>query len=359
MKGGIIIILLLVVAFIVHNVDSCSKEPPTQAQTLAVSNPVKSPIIQANSVGNSNSPVTQINQSSNVSLKNNSDNTIFSNQGNAVYQKGTNNQILSPIFSGGIHGQMNLPVNNGTVNIYNPIYTNPPDTELRMYITQLWETVKFASNGVLLTRIQLEHLTELLTKIDRRTEDVHKLPDGRTSFGGIVGGASSVYGSDRNSGIESYDRGDYQLALEQSQKGIEDFESSPSNFVDEMVTILPASKALSYFNAGVSASMLSSNELAYEYALKAVAIEPTPLHQALIVSTLGNLAIESYSRADYSNTFYFGWPSITNYESIKYFTNGYSFRNVKSVYNVTFVAANAIGRTNESKHILDGYNNLK
>ena len=132
------------------------------------------------------SPVPQVNQSSNVAMNNNSGNTTASGSNATLnYQNGSNNQISSPNFSGSIQGQMNLPVNNGTVIINNPIYTNPPDRELRALVAQINDTATFASNGVFITKAQLLQLSILLTKLDERTEDIQELPDGRTSVGGI------------------------------------------------------------------------------------------------------------------------------------------------------------------------------
>jgi hypothetical protein len=71
-------------------------------------------------------------------------------------------------------------------------------------------------SNIELTRADIVSPIALLTKLDKRTADIKRPPDGRTSFGGIVGGLSSIYGADRNNGIYSFYRGDYRLALEQS-----------------------------------------------------------------------------------------------------------------------------------------------
>jgi tetratricopeptide (TPR) repeat protein len=325
MRGGLILVLIVAVALIFY---SCGKRH--------AASPTQSPSVTTTS--NTYSPVTQINQSSNVTVKNNSDNITIA---------GTNNQFSNQKFFGNFQGQMNFPANIGNLIINNPIYTNPPDTELRAFVTQINETATFASNGVLLSRSQLAYLTELLTKLNERTEDVQKLPDGRTSFGGIIGGASRVYGADRNNAIYSLASGNMHLALEQSQKSIEDFESCPSNFVNEMVNILPSSKAISYKVAMFSAGLLHSNELANDYALKLVGIDPNPTNKMYLVNTLGALAMQRHNENNYSNAFVLFQCAITNYESIPTnFPDRLTEEQAIELYGFAAQTAFMIGKTN-------------
>jgi hypothetical protein len=326
---------LIVSGIITASVVFFHKESPTVTQS-ATNSPRA---IQA--ANGHNSPITTVSQSSNVVLKNNSPNTT---------------QTFS---SNTLTGQLNLPVNNSgnlTVNINNPIYTNPPDTELKKWITNLDFRIDQQGTNIELTRSDILNLTALLRKLDERTADVQRLPDGRTSFGGIVGGSSTVYGKDRNDGIASFYRGDYRLALEQSQKGIKDFESSPSNYWDEIVTIVPSSKATSYFYAGLSAARLGSNDLAYEYACKAVSFNSTPDHRILLVSALANLAGQKFNQNQFSNAFDYGWAAVTNYESVAdSLTNGFSMtsNDVLLMFSETAASAHRLGKTNEEKIIAD------
>lgn len=310
--------------------------------------------------GATNSPVTQVNQPSNSTVNNNSGNIAINDNGdsngqNGIIQIGTNNLVSMQKFSGNFPGQMNIPANIGNLTINNnPIYTNPPDTELKAWVTQIQARVDSASTDITLTKKDIITLTALLTKLDERTEDVQKLRDGRTSFGGIVAGASRTYGADRNNAIFSYVRGNFHLALEQSRKAIDDFESCPSNFVNEMVTILPSSKAVSYRFASLSAQQLGSNELANEYALKAVSSDANFENKGLLVTTLADLAIENFRGNDLSNAFVFFQEAITNYQGIDTsVSNIMSDQDLIRMYSLAAISASQIGKTNDAFQYVD------
>jgi hypothetical protein len=309
------------------------------------SNPSTPPIAPLMSAGSQTAtsrtaPVTKISQSSNTTVKNNSDNIAVT---------GTNNQFSNQKFFGNFQGQMNFPANIGSLTINNPVYTNPPDTELRAWVTQVNETATFASNGILITTAQLSQLDKLLTKLDERTEDIQILPDGRTSLGGIVVGASRIMGGDRNAAILSFYRKDYHLAFQQSRKAIEDFESCPSNFIDEKITIAPVSKAVCYKVALLSAGFIGSNDLANEYAIKLVNIDPNSTNKMLLVLTLASLANQKHIENDYTDSFSLYQCAITNYESIK--TNVPDLltkENTIRLYVQSAQVAFQIGKTNEA-----------
>jgi tetratricopeptide (TPR) repeat protein len=158
-------------------------------------------------------------------------------------------------------------------------------------------------------------------------------------------------GGDRNAAILSFSRGDFHLALEQSKKAIADFESCPSNFIDERIIIAPISKATCYKYASTSAQILGSNELANEYALKLIEIDPSSTNKMLLATTLANMAIQRHAENNYTDSFRLYQSAITNYESCV--TNLPDFlaltkRQLLSLYS--FAAQNAfqIGKTNEA-----------
>jgi len=197
-----------------------------------------------------------------------------------------------------------------------------------------------------------------LKNLDERTEDIQKLPDGRTSFGGIVGGVSSIYGKDRNDAFDSFNRGDFRLAFEQSQKSIKDFESCPSNYLNEMIGIDPASKALSYAIAAVSAVHLGTNytELAYTYALNAIRLQSTSDYRAIFAITAANLSFQHYNQGHFSNAFFYGWLAVSNYEEVKKtlsHTKPIPKSEEQKMLTCTLAAAQEIGKTNEQKMIND------
>jgi hypothetical protein len=125
MKGGFIILLIFVVGFIVHEVDSCVARTSTPPQKQIIANPVKSPTQQIGAGGTGNQ-----------SVKYNSDNATQTGTNNTLnFQIGTNNQFLNPKFSGNVQGQMFMSV--GSLNMY-PTF--------RLQDGQTWSCPKRVSN---------------------------------------------------------------------------------------------------------------------------------------------------------------------------------------------------------------------
>jgi tetratricopeptide (TPR) repeat protein len=211
--------------------------------------------------------------------------------------------------SGPIQGQINASsLEHIQVNqyFYNGNVSNPPDPELiklRGRVSEVENKIETETTNLQLTRSDLLALTTLLKKIDERTEDIHRLPDGRTSLGGVIAIGENRLGDEFQTAIGDFNRGNFQAAFDQCRKIIESLEAAPSAWVYEIVYIKPEWKGLVYNFAALSAQRLASNNIANEFAQKAVGIDATPQNRLNLTTTLHNLAREYFLRSDFEKAF--------------------------------------------------------
>ena len=161
-KGVIaFVVCICLVLFVAHK--EFGGASTTSTQNLTATNPIKSPILQVGTASNVEQKIDYSSKSTastgGVAISGNGNVTMVGTNNTMNSQTGTNNQFSNLKFFGNFQGQI-IPANIGTFN-YEPIITNPPDTELRAWITNISETAAFASNGILLTTKQLSQLTDV------------------------------------------------------------------------------------------------------------------------------------------------------------------------------------------------------
>jgi hypothetical protein len=262
---------------------------------------------------------------------------------------------------GQIQGQINAPAQVVNVTqVFNNNYenSNPANTELHEWITNFEAKYEATTNDLQLTKKNVSTLISALKDLDEKTSAIEVLPDGRTEFGGVIAGNQHVYFDAADNAIKSFFQGNYAVALEYARTGIQVMESSSSrpNVSNEYISYTPLGKALCYYWAAMSAQRLTSNSIANEYALKAVGANPSADNKQMLVTTMGNLAVQKFKEQDFSNAFYFGESAFTNYESIRNsITNSWNIptNDLWSIYVIAGSSAQLIGRTNEAKLIMD------
>ena len=334
-KNGGIFILLILVAWIFYSCGKSRIEHSNQSPSAAVSKVTKSTIMQ------------------NVSM------TVTNAIGSALIQGSGNSASVdnSKKFfetnSGQIQGQINAPDHISVVqNFYNENYSNAPDpelTKLRDRVAQVESKIETESTNIHLTQSDLLAFTALLKKIDERTADIERLPDGRTSLGGVVAIGSLQYaGADYISAVQSYNRGDYRLAFDQARKTVDDIESSQRNWQYEIVSVKPEWKAQVYYLAASCAQRIASNNIANEFALKSIQSDASPENKMLLVTTLANLGNQKFNEGNLTNSFEYLYSAVTNFESVATeATNNISREQIVALYGSAARSAFSIGNTNE------------
>lgn len=317
--------------------------------------------LSANTV--SNSATIQVNQSSNTSIRNNSDNIAISNLGNAI-QSGISNQISMQNLSGSFSGQTFGAATIGTLTINNaPIYTNMLDPEIKNWVSNIASKVELTSGEVSLTKKDILALTELLTKLDERTSDIHRLPDGRTSLGGqiAIGGASYLE-KEFLSAATAFMNKNYYLCFTHSQKAISILESEPTGWVGgfEIISLPLKSKSAIYRLGSGAAFMVGSNDLMTIYAQQAVDLDSIPENTALLLHSLVYNSSLTATKRDFSNSFVFGHRAVTNYEHyIVSDPNLLPKETVISMYQLYEATALVLGKTEESRKAEQGLIKLR
>jgi tetratricopeptide (TPR) repeat protein len=248
MKGGFIIILLLLVAVIVHYADSMiyTSATPSKNFTASITN-------------SSNSPVTQVNESSNVNVNNNSGNSSFSNTGNftgsQIFQIGNNSKVTFNYYPTIVSDQI-------TQIVYKTQSTSP-DWEVFTNDVIVAGT-SFFSNDF---QSAYEHANEAIQYIERPNSDLITISTNAQFMGGIyLIAALSLDNLETNPQL-AYDliekavtfsptrittnaaaiiagnlsptffkRKDYSTALKLSMEPIKAYESDPQWFNDYMTT---------------------------------------------------------------------------------------------------------------------------
>jgi hypothetical protein len=263
-----------------------------KTQSLEVSDPVKSPTLQ---IGTASNVMQQVDYST---------------------------RVIAQTNSGQVEGQIVGPDHISiTQNFYNNGFSNVPDvnlTRLRERVSNIETKVETESTNINLTQGDILALTSLLKKIDERTADIQRLPDGRTSLGGVIAMGSPQYEmADATAAQFDYNSGDFHGAYNLSLKAISKIENTQSNWVWEVTYPTAQEKSSVYYLAGLSAERIESNDFAYKFAEKAFDLFPNDDHKMLLVSSLGNRANGEALHGDFTNALALYNSAITNFESIK------------------------------------------
>lgn len=171
----------------------------------------------------------------------------------------------------------------GTLNVY-----NNSDNATRDAVAALDRRLSNATTTLELTTNEVRLLSRALKDLDERTSAIEKkLPDGLTEFGGIVGGEPSVLQVEYKAAYDKFTKKSYAGAFEHLQRAIIAYESSPDGAAMTTTSITPTSKAALYTLGAQSALIIGKNELGYDWAKKAFAVETTwrtraPLSVALM-----------------------------------------------------------------------------
>ncbi len=321
LKGGSTIVILVIIGGICYHFLKSSLPSRQIQQTVSVSNAIQPSIQQVSGASN-------VTQNIDHSEKAFQSNYIGLSQG-ALIQSTIQNltQIYYP---------------TGSTN------PTPDESETKKSLAEIDRKVNAATNDIQLTRKDIAAITATLKELDERTEHIKRLPDGRTSFGGVVAGSSTKLPEEAASAIESLHKQDYSAAYTKSLNIISEFEAS-SNNIYEYVTILPRWKASIYGLATLSAYNLHSNLLATEWMVKAVAVDPTPLNKSFLVLLLAITAAGDFGTGQTSNAFTHIQKAVSTYETIDPPpTNIIASEQVNALYTMAQAIAALTGKTNEA-----------
>jgi len=198
----------------------------------------------------------------------------------------------------------------------NNFSTNIPPSVTREAFEALEKKLDGATNNIELTRNDISLLARALKDLDQRTSGIEKLPDGRTKMGRIVSGNPTIVIEAITAGIQSYAKGDYEIALKHFERGLGAYESRPTDLFYEDTTYKPEGIRDAYCTAAVSAQILHSNYLANEFAEKAVKARPNARSQLILSTTLANLAndIMNATNHDYAAALSLSQRSVDTFE---------------------------------------------
>src|ERR1035437_664460 len=180
----------------------------------------------------------------------------------------------------------------------NNFSTNMPPSVTREAFEALEKKLDGATDNIELTRNDVRLLARALKDLDQRTSGIEKLPDGRTKMGRIVSGNPTIVIEALTAGAQSYNKGDYATALASFERGLEAYESRPSDLFYEDITYKPEGIGDGYSMAALSAQRLHSNSIANEFAEKAVKTRPDAQTQLLFSTTLANSANDILNSAN-------------------------------------------------------------
>jgi len=187
--------------------------------------------------------------------------------------------------------------------------------------------------------------------LDQRTSDIEKLPDGRTKFGSYVSGSPKVVIEAWDAGVQSFTNNDFQSALLNFQRGINAVEASKqSGAIIEMGGgVMADGEARLCAMAAECSIQLHSNNLANEFAEKAVNMDSSPQYKILLTETTANLAVQNIRSNNLESAFGLYQMAITNYESIANDNTNKmpKFEEVR-LYDEVANLALYLGRTNEA-----------
>jgi hypothetical protein len=193
----------------------------------------------------------------------------------------------------------------------------------------------------------------LLAKLEQRTEDIHKLPDGRSEFGYVVIGAPYQFQNFFLATVKCFSTIpiDFKAGLSNALRSIDIIESTTTNFdrYPGNVYVETNSKAEMYELAAVGETVLGSNKMAVTHARIAVGYDPSPLNKEVLVNALINSAIPLYSRNDFTGSLKFDTEAINLYESNGNFNSDYHLTEkgtIISLYERAFMSLQNTGQTN-------------
>lgn len=272
--------------------------------------------------------------------------TIFNVQSNASVSLASSNQLFNvSSFLSNAPATFNAAnAMIGTLNVIN----SPADTNIQKELKEIKEDI---SNKNEVTTHQLLAITKLVSELDKRTEDIHRLPDGRTSIGDIIAvGSASYFIREATQATEALQKKDFISAFPHYNNAIKSIEAAPESlhaFGGEMVSIKPESRTAVYLGASSCALVLQSNNLVVDYAYKAFNYSPNSGTRNVLVAALALLGTQEYFEKNYSESFKLFSSGITNYEATTESVTNLPIEVGKSLYNFFGAAALALGKTNE------------
>jgi tetratricopeptide (TPR) repeat protein len=204
----------------------------------------------------------------------------------------------------------------GTNFVFN-FYGTLPSTVTKEAFEALEKKLSNATNTIELTRADVRLLARALRDLDERTSGIEKLPDGRTMLGGVVAGTPTVVVEAFNAGQHCYTNGDFAGALEHFTNAVAAMESAEvktgKSYIGLGGRMEPKDKALLFSRVAHSAQEFGKEALANEFAKKAVQMSPSAQNQALLASTLHNLALECLARGDLASALENSTNAITHW----------------------------------------------
>ena len=199
--------------------------------------------------------------------------------------------------------------NIGNVEIPNML---PPSTTEKA-VKELEKKLNQAKEKIELSKQDIEAFANALKDLDQRTSGIKKLPDGRTQIGQIVSGEPTIVIKQYSSAISYYKKNDFKNAFVHLQNAISAYEETEKIKKGMSVGELNKEFISVLYRLGVLlAQKLSKDDLAYDYAKKALNAESSPINRALLSTALANLNkydealkyIDEALEADSTNNYY-------------------------------------------------------
>ena len=167
---------------------------------------------------------------------------------------------------------------------------NVPDTATRDAVDSLKKKAADTDTAIELTQKELLLLSRALQDLDQRTSSLQKLPDGRTLVGDFISGTPTIVLEEHEKARRLFTAGDSSAALEYSQKAIKAYEDTKQvPHVMSSGDLSPENAGKVYMLGASIAQRLQRDELALEYATKAVETQPSAEHQAILATALFNV----------------------------------------------------------------------
>ncbi len=194
------------------------------------------------------------------------------------------------------NGSANVNVSGQTRDI--TINYNVPESETRKAIDALETKLNGASADIELTKNEVRLLASALRDLDQRTSGIKKLPDGRTSLGGFVGGEPTITLEEHQAAVESFQKKDFVTALEHSRKAIESYEAA-NRFPTGASTggLTPEGIGKLYYLGAILAATARQFDSALDWIKKADAASPQPEYKAVEVGVLSEAGKKDEARA--------------------------------------------------------------
>jgi tetratricopeptide (TPR) repeat protein len=166
---------------------------------------------------------------------------------------------------------------------------NVPATETKEAIAALEEKLKGTNTAIELTRSEVKLLARALTDLDQRTSGITKLPDGRTSMGGFIGGEPRIVMEEHEAATQAFNKKEYSTALEHSKKAIGAYEDAAKiPRAASTGDLTPDSLGKIYFLGAILAATNRQLDTALMWIKKADAANPKPEYKAYQVAVLSD-----------------------------------------------------------------------